>query len=251
MRHLRRWGLPVLTGLAVLAAVVLPRQISALQDRRLLEAIHIESLSEEDLTAREISLPEKLELLCRAVQYPDLQIFSTTQSLSASDAPEAERAAKAFFKSVEYLLDWGVLPGSIDPSTLEFQGGSRAVYVRSDGYQSVSMLYLQGTSDQRDSFWLVIDEETGLPVWIDCTLRSATKDLPTSEEVGDRFLKGLKLEAQQRSPTMWEIEGTEGLVYSAHSESVYGRIGAQPIGFAEDLFGGEDALSDAPSATIW
>ena len=72
MKHLRKWGIPVLTGLVVLAALLLPERISALRDRQTLGALHAVPLAEEDLTVREISLPEKLELLAQAILDPDL-----------------------------------------------------------------------------------------------------------------------------------------------------------------------------------
>lgn len=150
-----------------------------------LGALHTVPLAEEDLTVREISLPEKLELLAQAILDPDLEVFSTTQSLPLPGEPGAEQVEETFFKSVEYLADWNVLPESFDLDTLEFQSGSRAVYVRSDGYQSASMLYLQGATGNRDSFWIVVDEETGLPVWIDCSLRSVPgKKLALRRRIG-------------------------------------------------------------------
>lgn len=252
MKYLRKWGIPVLTGLVVLAALLLPEQISTLRDRQALSAIHTVPLAEEDLTIREISLPEKLELLGRSILYPDLEIFSTTQSLPSPGEPGAEQAQEAFFKSVEYLADWSVLPESLDLNTLEFQSGSRAVYVRSDGYQSASMLYLQGATNNRDSFWIVVDEETGLPVWIDCSLRSVpAKSLLSSEELGIRFLDGLGLEVQQHGPNVWEIDGAGGLIYSAGVESVYSRINVDPLGFMGDFGQGEDDSANAPMAAIW
>lgn len=247
MKPLKKWGLPVLTGLIALAAVLLPRQLSALRDRGTLAAVHVESLSEDDLSVREIPLPEKLELLYRAIQYPELEVFSTSQPLLSPGAQTAVQAEQAFFQSVETLADWGVLPADYDLDTLTFQGGSRAVYVCSEGYQSVSMLYLQGTGVDRDNFWIVVDEETGLPVWIDCNLRSAKKSLLPSEELGRRFLNGLELRAQQRGPALWEIDGAGGLVYSAQTQSLYGRIYVEPLGFAGELFGDAHA-SDAPLA---
>ncbi len=239
MRDLKQWALPAVTVLAVLGAVLLPRQISSLRDRSMLGAIHTEALSQEDLSVRELPLPEKLELLGRAIRYPDLEIFSTMQPLPAPRDPDAQQASEAFFQSAALLADWGILPEGIDPGTLEFQGGSRVVYVRSDGYQSVSLLYLQGirpADDEQDNFWLVVDEESGLPVWIDCILRSSQTDL-TSEDLGTRFLAGLNLETQQRGPALWEICDAGGLMYSAQAGNGYGRICVEPIGFAGELFG--------------
>lgn len=246
MTTAKKWGLPVLTGLMVLASIVLPQQLSSLRDLKTLDTIHTQPLSEDDLAVRELPLPEKLALLARAIRDPDLEVYSTTQPLPLSGQPGADQAEAAFFQSVDCLADWGVLPQSFDPDTLEFQGGSRAVYVEADSGQSVSMLYLQGTNAGRDSFWIVVDEETGLPVWIDCALRSAlAEDLPSEEELGRCFLDGLGLETQQRGPTMWEISGAGGLVYSACVQSVYGRICVEPLGFADEIFG-EESSSPSP-----
>ena len=231
MPYLKKWGLPLLTALVVLAAVLLPRQISALRDRGMLAAFHVEPLSEEDLTVPELSLPEKLELLWRAVQDPALEVFTSSQSLASPGDPASEQAADAFSRGMDCLLEWRILPEGVDRDSLEFQGGTRTVYVRSDGYQSVSMLYLQGTNAGRDSFWIVVDEETGLPVWIDCALRSVKKGHLSAEELGRRFLDGLGLEIRQRGSGVWEVEGAGGLTYSAQVESYYGRICVEPLGF--------------------
>ena len=252
MKVLQKWGLPVLTGLVVLAALLLPEQISTLRDRQVLETIHTQPLAEEDLTIRDISLPEKMALLARAVQHPDLEVYSTTQALPEPGEPEWDQAEAVFFQSVESLSLCGVLPESFDRAGLEFWGGSRAVYVQSDGALSAGMLYLQGRTASQDDLWLVVDQETGLPVWIDCALRSVKEELPAAEELGQRFFEGLGVETLQRSETVWEVEGSGGLLYSAMTERDSGRICVEPFGFAEDLFGEETASpSDAPSAESW
>ena len=45
MTTAKKWGLPVLTGLMVLASIVLPQQLSSLRDLKILDTIHIEPLS--------------------------------------------------------------------------------------------------------------------------------------------------------------------------------------------------------------
>ena len=103
MKHLRKWGIPVLTGLVVLAALLLPERISALRDRQTLGALHAVPLAEEDLTVREISLPEKLELLAQAILDPDLEVFSTTQPLPLPGEPGAEQAEETYFPTEKFL----------------------------------------------------------------------------------------------------------------------------------------------------
>ena len=73
------------------------------------------------------------------------------------------------------------------------------------------------------------------------------EELPAAEELGQRFFDSLGVETLQRSETVWEVEGSGGLLYSAMTERDSGRICVEPFGFAEDLFGEETASpSDAP-----
>ena len=247
MMHLQKWGLPLLTGAVVLAAVLLPRQISALRDRQTLDAVHIEPVAREDLTLQEAALPEKLELLGRAIRYPGLDVYSATQPLEEADGEIWDKAAGSFQQAVEQLAAWKVLPEAFDWTAVEFQGGSRVAYVQADGGHSAGILYLHGRTDDRDDLWMAVDAETGLPVWIDCTLRSVREDLGTAEALGQAFRDGLGLEVRQRGPAVWEVEGAGGLVYSASVEEQSGRISVEPLGFAWSLFG-EGAPSEAAGA---
>lgn len=230
MKHAKAWALPFATGLVVLSALLLPPQISALRDRQTLGAIHKELLAQEELTIREATLAEKLTLLVRAIRYPDLAVYSTTQSLPEPGQPESEQAEDALLQSVDFLLAWGVLPQDFDQDSLEYLGGSRAVYVQSDGALSAGILYLQGRTAGRDDLWLVVDQETGLPLWIDCALRSARDPLPSSAVLGERFLDGLGLETQPRSDAVWELTQTDGLLYTARTEPDSGRLCVEPLG---------------------
>lgn len=69
--------------------------------------------------------------------------------------------------------------------------------------------------------------------------------------MGTRFLDGLGLKVQQHGPNVWEIDGADGLMYSARVESTYGRISVEPLGFMEDFDQGEGYSSDTPLAEIW
>ena len=60
MTTVKKWALPGLTVLMVLAAIVLPQQLSSLRDLKTLDTIHTQPLSEDDLAVRELPLPEKL-----------------------------------------------------------------------------------------------------------------------------------------------------------------------------------------------
>lgn len=47
------------------------------------------------------------------------------------------------------------------------------MYIQADGSLAAGMLYLRGGPEHRDDHWMMVDKGTGLPVWIDSTLRSA------------------------------------------------------------------------------
>ena len=52
------------------------------------------------------------------------------------------------------------------------------VYIQADGSLAAGMLYLRGGPEHRDDHWMMVDKGTGLPVWIDSTLRSARGSFP-------------------------------------------------------------------------
>lgn len=68
------------------------------------------------------------------------------------------------------------------------------MYIQADGSLAAGMLYLQGGPEHRDDRWMMVDKGAGLPVWIDCTLRSARDSLGTAEALGRAFRRGLRLE---------------------------------------------------------
>ena len=96
MTTVKKWALPGLTVLMVLASIVLPQQLSSLRDLKTLDTIHTQPLSEDDLAVRELPLPEKLALLARAIRYPDLEVYSTTQSLPLPGQPAPIRRKPPF-----------------------------------------------------------------------------------------------------------------------------------------------------------
>ena len=85
MKVLKKWGLPLLTGVVVLSSVLLPRQISAVRDMKLFGKAHTMELSEEDIEIHMPTLSEKLELLGRAIQDPELEVYSTSQQLDGTE----------------------------------------------------------------------------------------------------------------------------------------------------------------------
>ena len=249
MKVLKKWGLPLLTGVGVLSSVLLPRQISAMRDMKLFGKAHTMELSEEDVEIHMPTLSEKLELLGRAIQDPELEVYTTSQQLAGTEAVrqdgtetigQGETPSEVFAKAMGYLSEWGLLPEGFSLEGMIFGGGSRTVYMELDSGLFLNTLYLQGHSRDMDGLWIVVDEETGLPIWIDCTFRSYGKVLPAPAKAGERFFDGLGVTAESRDG-MFVLEDSGGLRYSVSVDRAYGRLCISPAGFGE-------AASDAEAS---
>ena len=70
------------------------------------------------------------------------------------------------------------------------------VYIQADGSLAGTTAAgsATGVEEHRDDHWMMVDKGTGLPVWIDSTLRSARGSLGTAEALGQAFRRGLRLE---------------------------------------------------------
>lgn len=103
------------------------------------------------------------------------------------------------------------------------------VYIQADGSLAAGMLYLRGGPEHRDDHWMMVDKGTGLPVWIDSTLRSARisghggsawTGLPQRSQAGDLTV---------RPGPGWKVEGRSG------------RVSVELMGFVWNLSGEEPA----------
>ena len=141
--------------------------------------------------------------------------------------------------NVGNLLDTAkLLKDKKDIQFLIFGGGSRAVYMELDSGLFLNTLYLQGHSKDMDGLWIVVDEETGLPIWIDCTFRSYGKALPAPVEAGKRFFDGIGVTAEYRDG-VFVLEDSGGLIYSVHVDRTFGRLCISPVGFGNAVSGAE------------
>ncbi len=232
MNSVKKWAFPTVAIVVVAASLLVPGQLSAFRDRRLLEVPHVEPLMAEELADSASELSQRLELLSRAIRYPELEVYSSTQPLDEDDIEEAEIA---FHAALESLSAWGILPEISLQEEITFLGGSRAIYIDSGSGLSAGMLYLQGNYQNTGDLWLVVDEETDLPVWIDCTLRETTAPLPSQEMLCRRFLDGLGLRTRQLGNALFVLEDTDGVVYGALTDHDTWRISIEPMGFEQEI----------------
>ena len=131
MKFLKKRSLLLLTAVLVLSSVLLPRQVSAVRDRKLFGKAHTMELSGEEIALQMPTLSEKLELLGRAVQDPELEVYTTSQQLAGTEAirqdgaetiGQGETPSEVFAKAMGYLSEWGLLPEGF--STEGFQPAS-------------------------------------------------------------------------------------------------------------------------------
>ena len=119
MKFLKKRSLLLLTAVLVLSSVLLPRQVSAVRDRKLFGKAHTMELSGEEIALQMPTLSEKLELLGRAIQDPELEVYTTSQQLAGTEAirqdgaetiGQGETPSEVFAKAMGYLSEWGLLP---------------------------------------------------------------------------------------------------------------------------------------------
>lgn len=231
---LRRALIPAAAAAAVLAALLLPPWLSHVRDTSLIGRVHTEVLTQDTSPVRCPTTEETLELLGRAVRDPDLEISTSVESLSESDQTQPLETLRT---ALEQLAGWGVLPEGVLEEEIRLDSPSRAVYRRTDTGISAALLYLPGQGFDGVNFWMVVDEDSGLPLWVDCTLPDWTPTDPA--QAGTRFFAGLDVEAQllesSSQAALFEITGTHGLLYGVSADAETGRLSIGPMGFLEQL----------------
>ena len=106
------------------------------------------------------------------------------------------------------------------------------VYIQADGSLAAGMLYLRGGPEHRDDHWMMVDKGTGLPVWIDSTLRSARDSLGLAGHAWTgcpQRSQALERSQQYGGSPRWKVEGRSG------------RVSVELMGFVWDLSGKEPA----------
>ena len=212
----RRALIPAAAAAAVLAALLLPPWLSHVRDTSLIGRVHTEVLTQDTSPVRCPTTEETLELLGRAVRDPDLEISTSVESLSESDQTQPLETLRT---ALEQLAGWGVLPEGVLEEEIRLDSPSRAVYRRTDTGISAALLYLPGQGFDGVNFWMVVDEDSGLPLWMDCALLDVEAQL---------------LESSSQA-ALFEITGTQGLLYGVSADAETGRLSIGPMGFLNQL----------------
>ena len=198
MNRLRRYLLPALTCLVVLAAALLPGRLSLLRDQTQLSAVHTEELTvDNDLPLRPLDRLERVCLFARYEAEPEACLVSYRELKDDQELPELWETVSAELK---ILTDSGVLPQALlpkEPPTLE---GTR-IYLRNlDSLTGASFLYVGGYDKKSDiSCWFAVDEESGRLLAIDLSepgVRKYMTDPDQLSQAGLTFLNRLDISCE-------------------------------------------------------
>jgi len=163
-----QWVLPILTTAIILMAICLPERISALRDRSLFAAAHVEAYdSSLGISPRTMTLAQRLQAIA-ALNYGEMTDAYIRYEDSFSQEEIAEMDA-LFLTVAQDLLDRGVirLPEGSDLSNMECYDCQRALLwdsVTTGDAAVVGLTYYDNKYNV--GLNLYVDEESGLPVYL-------------------------------------------------------------------------------------
>lgn len=229
MRSFNRWILPVLTGLVVLSAVLLPPRLSRIRDGRLLNQVHSEALTAENgLTALPPALEERMLLLARW-QEDGTGLAVANQPLESPDALEELVRAELQSLTSQGALSPELLPES--PSSFnswrmvlqDVETGAGASFLVADRYE------------KEQTFWLILDEESGRLLRMDIREPQMKAVQPDPAALGGAFLGRLGTDCTLLGAgpheALFQITGTD-LQYLSIVDGFF--LSVRPTGLEQD-----------------
>lgn len=196
MKWLNKWLLPLCAGLLLIAAALLPPQLSAWRDGRLY-GVHTEEMESVGLPLSVPELPERIELLSRWLEDPDSVVYAT-QELGADDqaAGSGYTAQALYDRELVGLARAASLPDSSVAETF-WEGGQCGyvqLYLRGDRV-NVEYLLVTVWSRETDAYMnLVIDEESGLTLSLTLVHPSLALYEKDALRLGAAFMERLGLD---------------------------------------------------------
>lgn len=201
MKYFIRWLLPISTIFTVLAAAILPKQLSQFQDQKLFHAVHAEEMSSNNsLPIWTPDIMQKLSLLKLWSYSPD-NATVISRSLSDTESTPEERQAmeEIVYSELDSLIEAEILPITLFPQSYHLSGAQR-FYIQdnqeNNGNWFLSVeLYQDIIYDHSNDWgaWMIIDEETGKMLWLALYSSTPLPDL-SQETIGKAFLDRLDIE---------------------------------------------------------
>ena len=237
MKLVKKWLFPILTGLIVIGAAVLPPYISQVKDNRQFAQIHTSELNADALPVWEgRNLLERFELYARWSTDHSEIIPSFQTVLADEESENVELAEQVLTQALNCLAQAGVLPAYL----LEFPLEPTSIYrillwnpANSMSSQEPVEFWRVTADFGNGSLWMTVDSESGLPMTLSLSDPNMAqwllyKDPNTLLNMAERYFDLLNLEAWlvetdiSSDTAPWEryfvIEGTEvqyGFVFNA------------------------------------
>lgn len=194
MKRMKKWLLPVLTGLIVVGAAALPAQISRARDARQFGQVHREELAVNALPDQDApTLTDRLTLFV-SQYYPEHPVLSY---MAAVESEESYRTVTQ--RGMELLTESGIFPSSFSQ---DFEKKAvqpvnvNQLLLWDPAKEWEPALFWQISWDCSDTWHikhlnLMIDGETGAPVRIDIRDTNLAQWLPYKtaalQDVADRY----------------------------------------------------------------
>lgn len=163
-----QWVLPILTIGLVLLAIVLPERISALRDRKLFAAAHVEAFdSQQGVAAPDMTLAQRVNTFA-ALNYGEVtDAYSRIQDRFTEE--ELEHMDALGQSAVDELVSAGVfsMPYGVSVGKMERYDCSMGLIWDRVTEAEASLLYVSYYDDPSNfGMNLVLDEESGLAVQV-------------------------------------------------------------------------------------
>lgn len=199
-----KWVLPIVTAVIVLLAICLPERISALRDRSLFAAAHVEDFdSALGMAESTMTLGQRLNELISIYYGETTDTYLRTEDTFTVE--EKEALEKLFFGQMQALFDTGTLPlpGGLSTAQMECYDRQRVSVWDSVTLESASFVHLfYYDKVQGGNVDMVLDEASGLPVML-TIVHPLMEELFAGDdgqmlaEIGERFVQALGLSPQE------------------------------------------------------
>lgn len=245
IRKINYVAIPLLLLGALLAAVMLPRQMSLWKDGKEQDTIYVKTISEEK--TKSLSITGKMRLLWDMMSTPDARGRKEAQTVSAeTDAALFEEMEKKFHDELAAWQDGGMLPDTIEPQAFACTEGRVVRYYDTANQLRMTTYELYAGDPQGNGALLILDGETGRRLQAD--IRLSQEDFPaaTPESVGEWYFDSLQVSVESRpvsEDTTWFAIGEANLVYLVTVEGAPRTITVAPVGLMSQIW--QQGKSDA------
>lgn len=160
------WVLPLLTIILILLAIVLPERISALRDRRLFAAAHVEAFDKEQgVASSAMTLEQRLRAVTELSFGGAADVYVRYGDTFSQE--EIRQLDGMFQDSIQKLMDSAAFPclQKLDVLNMECYGRERAFVWDSATMGNASFVQLHYYDEKLEAgVYLALDEESGLPI---------------------------------------------------------------------------------------